>query len=82
MLQPAERLGFLLEAAQQLVAGNAQPDYLERHDAVRILLLGLIDGSHSAFSEQCQDAISANGGRKQAALTPDGLWGGRHGIAG
>ena len=63
MLQTAERLGFLLETAQQLVIGDAQLDHLQSHDAVGVLLLGLIHGSHAAFSQQGENAIGADAGR-------------------
>ena len=41
VLQPAERLRFLFEAAQQLTADKAGLDDLQGDGAARLLLLGL-----------------------------------------
>ena len=65
MLQPAERLRFLREAAQQLGAGESRLDDLERDRAARLILLGLVDGAHAAFADQANDAVAADRGRQR-----------------
>jgi len=77
MLQAAEHFGFPLETTQMFVAGDARLDHLERHDAVRVLLLGPIDGAHPALSEHGKNAIVADAGRNLAKRTPDRAWTGR-----
>ena len=49
MLQPAQRLRLLLEAAQHLGAGPGGLDHFERDTAPGLVLLGLVDRAHSAL---------------------------------
>ena len=62
MLQPAERLRFLCEAAQQLGAGQSRLDDLQRHRAAGLILLSLIDGAHAALTDQANDPVAADPG--------------------
>ena len=65
MLQPAEHLRFLCEAAQQLGAGQSRLDDLERDRAAGLLLLGLVDRAHAALADQTNDAVAADRGRQR-----------------
>src|SRR5271168_4396548 len=60
MLQPAQRVGLLFEAAQQLGVRKPRLDDFEGHDPMRILLLGQVDAAHAAFAKQAKDAITAD----------------------
>ena len=57
MLQPAECLRLLLEAAQQFGACEARLDDLECDSAAGLILLRLVDGAHAAFTEKAQNPV-------------------------
>src|SRR3981189_725974 len=60
VLQPAERLGLLLESPQQFEASKTRFDNLKRHSAAGMFLLGLIYGAHGSFAEQPENPISTD----------------------
>ena len=51
MLQAAKHVGLLLKTTQQLTVDESRLDDLESDDAVRVLLLSLVDAAHSAFAD-------------------------------
>ena len=60
VLQPAQRLRLVLEAAEHLAGGISRADHLQGHGAMRELLLRLVDRAHPALTEQANDAIPPN----------------------
>ena len=58
MVEAAERLGFVLEAPEQLAAGEAGPDHFKSYRAARLVLLGLVHGAHAAFTQQADDPVA------------------------
>ena len=70
MLQPAERLRFLLEPAQQFRAGKPGLDDFQRDGAAGLVLFRLVDGAHAAFADQAQDAIAPDRLRQRPELLP------------
>jgi hypothetical protein len=62
MLQPAECLGLVLEAAEHLGIGISCPDDLERNRSPRTVLLRLVDGAHTALAQQAKNAVPADRG--------------------
>jgi hypothetical protein len=54
MLQPAEHLGFVLEAAEDLGMTIAAPQHFDRHRAARPVLLRGIDDAHAAGAQGVQ----------------------------
>ena len=65
MLQPAERLRFLSEAAQQLGTDQSRFDDFECNRTPGLILLGLVDRAHAAFADQTNDAVAADRGRQR-----------------
>ena len=55
MMQAAQRLGLVLEAPQQLRAGQPGLDRLDRHAAAGLVLLGLVDRPHAPLAEQAEN---------------------------
>ena len=64
MLEAAERLGFLLEAAKKFRAGPGGLDDLQRDSAPRLILLGLIHGPHPAFTQKADDPVTPDAWRE------------------
>jgi hypothetical protein len=65
MVQPAQRLRLLFEAAQQFRAGPGCPNDLEGDVASRLVLLGLVHRAHSTFAQQANDAITTDARRQR-----------------
>ena len=67
VLQAAEDLGFVLEAAQMRRAGQPGTNHLQRDAAMGPILLRLVDDAHRAFADDAEDAIRADSLGKIAA---------------
>ena len=70
MLQARQRIGLTLEAAQQFRSRHTRLDDLQRDDAVRLLLFGLVDRAHAALAQQLQNAVGTEGGGILGCGTP------------
>jgi hypothetical protein len=64
VMEAAERLEFLVEAAEEFGAGPGGLDDLQRNSPTRSVLLGLIHRSHPALAQQANNPVAPNVGRK------------------
>jgi hypothetical protein len=60
MVQSAESLELQFEAAQQFVTGPGGLNHLQCDRASRLVLLGLIDRTHSALAQEAKDAVASD----------------------
>ena len=74
MLQRGDRLGFTAKTLAFGSAGvSARQDHLQRHQAVQVLLTGLVDHPHAAPAQLALDFVtrhrmSHRGGRRRGGL--------------
>jgi hypothetical protein len=73
MVETAESLRLQLEPAQQFAVGPCGLDDLERDLAAGLVLLSLVDRTHSALAEQANNAVVADGGRHPGCGNCGGL---------
>ena len=68
VLEPGQGLGLTLEHLDVVVVYEmTAADDLERDQSTRARLFGLVDNPHSAFAENAEDAIVADGLRRRRA---------------
>src|SRR5262249_19809585 len=60
MLQPPERLRFLLKAAEGFRVAHAGLDDLESHRTSRMLLFRFVNSTHPSLADQPQNSVTAN----------------------
>jgi len=73
VVETAESLRLELEAAQQFAIGPGGLDDFERDCAAGLVLLSLVDRTHSALAEQAENAVAADRGRQPVSGNCDGL---------
>ncbi len=58
--EPTEHLGFAVEPADGLRSRDALTNNLQRHAAAGVVLLGFVDGSHTALADLSNDGIASD----------------------
>src|SRR5215471_1079259 len=75
MIHQCQRLAFAFKPRHNLTRVHTQLDHFERHLALDgLALLGQIDRSHAALTDQPQDSIGSKAIVFEAGLSPDGAW--------
>ena len=72
MEESCQDLRFVLKAAQHTFRGNTRVKDLEGNDAPGILLLGFVDGSHSARSDHALDRVLGDAPSRSTCLLESG----------
>ena len=67
VLESAQDLGFVTEATEELGREQAGADHLEGDGAPRVVLFGLVHGTHATFAVPAKDAIAADMSRQGQA---------------
>ena len=81
VVEPAEDLGLEPEALEHARRQQPPAHDLERDAPARRALLGLVDGAHSALTEQAQDAVARDQGAEERVVAQRGACAARVGSA-